>query len=198
MRPFRDDPAAIRVQAEVIAMAEGRLARFPADQRSLMAQVIAACGMVEVADRLIVSPAAVTAGRAALAAGAAILCDGPMVAAGIAPQRPARNPVIAPVQEAADGAIDLWLPHLAGSVVGIGTQPLALFRLLDHLDRGGPHPALIVACPAGLVDAAAAKAELVAHPRGCAVIVLRGRRGGPALAAAAVTALLDPDAQDHP
>jgi precorrin-8X/cobalt-precorrin-8 methylmutase len=86
-------------------------------------------------------------------------------------------------------AVDAWLPHLEGAVVAIGNAPTALFRLLEHLDAGAPKPAIILGFPVGFVGAAESKAELAANARGCNFVALRGRRGGSAIASAAVNAL---------
>ena len=86
-------------------------------------------------------------------------------------------------------ALDLWLPYLAGSIVAIGNAPTALFRLLELLDAGAPRPAVILGFPVGFVGAAESKAELAANPRGIPFITVRGRRGGSAMASAAVNAL---------
>lgn len=203
MRPYEKDPAAIYVQSFATVRAEARLERFPPDMQALVTRLIHACGMVDVADRLAFSPGAGTAGQAALARGAAILCDCEMVAAGIIRRNlPARNDVVVtlndPVVPAlADrigntrsaAAVELWRDRLAGAVVVIGNAPTALFHLLELLDTGAPKPALILGFPVGFVGAAESKAELAARPRGIPFVTLRGRRGGSAMAAAAVNAL---------
>jgi precorrin-8X/cobalt-precorrin-8 methylmutase len=85
--------------------------------------------------------------------------------------------------------VDLWRDRIEGAVVAIGNAPTALFHLLERLEQGWPKPALILGFPVGFVGAAESKAELAADPRGCGFIALKGRRGGSALAAAAVNAL---------
>ncbi len=86
-------------------------------------------------------------------------------------------------------AVELWEPHLEGAVVAVGNAPTALFHLLEMLDAGAPKPAVILGFPVGFVGAAESKAELAARPRGCEFVALRGRRGGSAIASAAVNAL---------
>ncbi|MFZ3580602.1 precorrin-8X methylmutase [Loktanella sp. DJP18] len=203
MRPYEKDPAAIYAQSFATVRAEARLDRFAVAMHPVMTRLIHACGMVEIADRLAFSAEAAAAGQAALAAGAPVLCDCEMVAAGIIRRHlPAGNDVIVtlnaagvPARAQAIGntrsaaAVDLWVPHLAGAVVAIGNAPTALFHLLELLDAGAPKPAVILGFPVGFVGAAESKAELAADPRGCDFIALRGRRGGSALAAAAVNAL---------
>lgn len=203
MRPYEKDPAAIYAQSFATVRAEARLARFPPDLQPLVTRLIHACGMVDVADRLAFSPDAAQVGTQALAQGAPILCDCEMVAAGIIRRAlPARNDVIVtlndstvPARAAAIGntrsaaAVGLWEGRIAGAVVVIGNAPTALFHLLELLDAGWPKPALIIGLPVGFVGAAESKAELAANPRGCAFVALRGRRGGSAMASAAVNAL---------
>ncbi|KQI69271.1 precorrin isomerase [Loktanella sp. 3ANDIMAR09] len=203
VRPYEKDPKAIYAQSFATVRAEARLDRFPPGMRPVMTRLIHACGMVEIADRLVFSAGAAEAGAAALAAGAPILCDCEMVGAGIIRRYlPANNRVIvtlnddrvpALAQEICNtrsaAAVDLWDADLAGAVVAIGNAPTALFHLLERIDAGGPKPAVILGFPVGFVGAAESKAELAANPRGCPYIALRGRRGGSAMASAAVNAL---------
>ena len=86
-------------------------------------------------------------------------------------------------------AVELWRDRLDGAVVAIGNAPTALFHMLERLDEGWPKPAVILGFPVGFVGAAESKAELAANPRGCDFVALRGRRGGSAMASAAVNAL---------
>ncbi|PRY77290.1 precorrin-8X/cobalt-precorrin-8 methylmutase [Yoonia maritima] len=203
MRPYEKDPSAIYAQSFATVRAEARLERFAPDMRPLITRVIHACGMVEVADRLAFSPNAYAAGHAALQAGAPILCDCEMVGAGIIRRYlPADNKVIVTLNDAtvparaaeigntrSAAAIELWKDHLEGAVVAVGNAPTALFHLLELIDAGGPKPAVILGFPVGFVGAAESKAELAANPRGCEFVALRGRRGGSAIASAAVNAL---------
>ncbi|PQV49325.1 precorrin-8X methylmutase [Paraburkholderia sp. BL21I4N1] len=192
---YRQSFAAIRAEAD--------LSRIPADLAKLAVRVIHACGMVDVVDALRFSEGAGTAGRAALAQGAPILCDAGMVAQGITRARlPANNEVICTLTHPdvpslarelgntrSAAALELWRPHLAGSVVVIGNAPTALFYLLDMLDDGAPKPALILGFPVGFVGAAESKALLAQDSRGVPYVAIEGRRGGSAMAAAAVNAL---------
>ncbi|NCO87658.1 MAG: precorrin-8X methylmutase [Rhodobacterales bacterium] len=203
MRPYIKDPAAIYAQSFATLRAEARLDRFAPDIRPLMTRLIHSCGMVEVADRLAYSPDAVAAGRAALAAGAPVLCDCEMVAAGVIRRAlPEDNRVIVTLNDASvpalagaigntrsAAAVRLWRDDLAGAVVAIGNAPTALFHLLELLDEGWPRPAVILGFPVGFVGAAESKAELAGNPRGTPFVTLRGRKGGSAMAAAAVNAL---------
>ena len=165
--------------------------------------MIHACGMVDAIEDLRFSPGAGKAGRDALAAGAPILCDARMVLEGVTRTRlPANNQVICTLKE--DGvaemaleqgntrsavALELWRPYLEGSVVVIGNAPTALFYLLEMIDAGAPKPALILGFPVGFVGAAESKAMLAADSRGVPFVIMQGRRGGSAMAAAAVNAL---------
>lgn len=203
MRPYEKDPAAIYAESFATVRREARLDRFPPAMQAVAVRLVHACGMVEVADRLAFSPRAAEVGRAALAAGAPVLCDCRMVAAGvIRPRLPAGNAVIETLSDEAvpdlaarlgttrsAAAVELWEDRLAGAVVAIGNAPTALFHLLERLERGWPKPALILGFPVGFVGAAESKAELARDPRGCDYVALRGRRGGSAMAAAAVNAL---------
>ena len=199
MRPYLKDPDAIYAESFATVAREARLDRFPADLRALAVRVVHACGMIDVADRLAFSPDAGNTGRAALVAGAAVLCDCEMVASGVTGLA---NPVVVTLNDpavpalAASGgttrsaaAVGLWRGRIEGAVVVVGNAPTALFHLLERLDEGWPRPALILAFPVGFVGAAESKAELATNPRGVPFVTLRGRRGGSAMAAAAVNAL---------
>ena len=203
MRPYEKNPAAIYAQSFATVQAEARLERFAPDMQPLITRLIHACGMVEIADRLAFSPDASAVGRRALTIGAPILCDCEMVAAGIIRRNlPNANPVICTLNDAsvpglaADigntrsaASVELWRDHIGGAVVAIGNAPTALFHLLELLDAGWPAPAVILAFPVGFVGAAESKAELAANPRGVPFVTLRGRKGGSAMASAAVNAL---------
>ncbi|MBI1418673.1 MAG: precorrin-8X methylmutase [Limimaricola sp.] len=202
MRPYEKDPAAIYAASFATVQAEARLGRFPAEMQPLVTRLIHSCGMVEIADRLAFSPGAVAAGRAALAAGAPVFCDCQMVAAGIIRRHLPRTEIVVTLNDPATpalardigntrsaAAVELWRDRLDGAVVAIGNAPTALFHLLELIDEGFPRPALILGFPVGFVGAAESKAELAANPRGADFIALRGRRGGSAMAAAAVNAL---------
>lgn len=197
------DGNAIYRQSFAIIRAEANLDSLPPDLAHVAVRLIHACGMTDLAPDLQMSPGAVQIGRAALAAGAPILCDAQMVAHGITRKRlPANNPVICTLHQPqvpdlaaqlhntrSAAALDLWLPDLAGAVVCIGNAPTALFRLLELLDGGAAKPALILGFPVGFVGAAESKAALGSDSRGVPFITLHGRRGGSAIAAAAVNAL---------
>lgn len=186
-----------------IIRAEANLERIPNDLEALAVRVIHSCGMPEVIEDLVFSPGAGEAGRAALEAGAPILCDSRMVAEGITRARlPADNTVVCTLQDPSvpelarqlgntrsAAALELWRPHLSGALAVVGNAPTALFRLLEMLDEGAPKPALILGFPVGFVGAAESKDALAANSRGVSYVTLRGRRGGSAMAAAAVNAL---------
>jgi len=200
---YQRDPAAIYAQSFETVRREARLDRFAPGMAALATRVIHACGMVEVADRLAFSPNAFEAGAEALSNGAPILADCEMVAAGIIrrylpaendvivtlndPTVPARGEAIRNTRSAA--AVELWADRLDGAIVAIGNAPTALFHLLELLDAGAPRPAVILGFPVGFVGAAESKAELARDPRGADFVALRGRRGGSAMASAAVNAL---------
>jgi len=183
--------------------AEANLSLLPTDLAPLAVRLIHACGMTDIVDDLAASPTSVVSGRTALCNGAAILCDSQMVANGIIRHRlPANNLIICTLNEPqvsgiaerivntrSAAALELWTPYLAGAVVAIGNAPTALFHLLEMLDEGAPKPALILGFPVGFVGAEQSKAALAVDSRGVPFITLHGRRGGSAIAAAAVNAL---------
>jgi precorrin-8X/cobalt-precorrin-8 methylmutase len=164
-------------------------------------RMIHACGMVDLAEDIAASAGFGAAASAALQAGAAILCDTQMVAAGITRSRlPAGNEVICTlgdpgVPERAKtlgttrtaAALDFWTDRLDGALVVVGNAPTALFRLLELVDAGAPQPAAVIGVPVGFIGAVESKAALAEHRLDH--LVVRGRRGGSAIAAAAVNAL---------
>jgi precorrin-8X/cobalt-precorrin-8 methylmutase len=200
------DPATIYERSFALIRAETDLSRLPGSLHPLALRLVHAVADPSIVADLVASDDAAAIGRAALAAGAPILADAVMVAHGITHSRLAKaNEIICtlddpsvPGRAAALGttrsaaALELWRPHLAGAVVAIGNAPTALFHLLELLEQGAPRPALILGFPVGFVGAAEAKAALIASPLGRPFIALRGRRGGSALAAAAVNALAGP------
>ncbi|MBC6424014.1 MAG: precorrin-8X methylmutase [Hormoscilla sp. SP12CHS1] len=182
---------------------EAKLEGLSADLAPVAVRLIHACGMTDIIEDLAASPDAVAAGRAALTKGAPILCDSQMVANGIIRDRlSGNNEVICTLKypevpemarqiqnTRSAAAIEFWKSHLYGAVVAIGNAPTALFHLLELLDSGIAKPALILGFPVGFVGAAESKAELAANSRGVPFITLHGRRGGSAIAAAAVNAV---------
>ena len=196
------DGGAIYAKSFAIIRAEADLARFKGAEERVAVRVIHACGMVEAASDIVFTPGAVEAAIAALRAGAPIFCDARMVADGVTRARlPADNAVICTLNDPAvpglaerlqttrtAAAIDLWRDRLDGAVVAIGNAPTALFRLLELIDAGWPRPAAIIGMPVGFVGAAESKEALLEHG-GVPALVVRGRKGGSAMAAGAVNAL---------
>ena len=186
-----------------IIRAETNWKNLPDDLAHVAVRLIHSCGMTDITEDLEASLDAVKIGRNALAAGAAILCDSQMVANGITKARlPKNNPIICTLNHPevtelarqinntrSAAALELWRRHLAGGVVAIGNAPTALFHLLELLDQNVDKPALILGFPVGFVGAAESKLELATNSRGVPFITLHGRRGGSAIAAAAVNAL---------
>jgi precorrin isomerase len=182
---------------------EANLDILPPDVAKVAVRLIHACGMTDIVTDLAYSETAVKSGRKALADGAPILCDCRMVAEGVTRKRlPANNQVICTLNDPqvpelahhlnttrSAAALELWRSHLANSVIAIGNAPTALFRLLEILDEGVAPPAVILGFPVGFVGAAESKAALAADSRNTPFITLHGRRGGSAIAAAAVNAL---------
>ncbi|WP_397469228.1 precorrin-8X methylmutase [Pseudonocardia charpentierae] len=181
--------------------AEADLSRLPPDVAQVAVRMIHACGQVDLVDDLGYSPGVVAAGRAALRDGAPILCDAEMVASGITRARlPAGNDVVCTLRDprvpalAAErgttrsaAALELWRDRLDGAVVAIGNAPTALFHLLGMIDAGAPRPAAVIGIPVGFIGAAESKDALAATD--LEHLVVRGRRGGSAITAAAVNAL---------
>jgi precorrin-8X/cobalt-precorrin-8 methylmutase len=173
----------------------------------VVVRMIHACGMVDLAADVGYSPGFGVAARDALNGGAPILCDTAMVASGVTRARlPADNEVICTLSDPAvpalaaelgttrtAAAVELWREHLEGSVVVIGNAPTALFRLLEVVGADGGRPAAVIGVPVGFVGAAESKQALVEDPAALEHLVVRDRRGGSAIAAAAVNALASPD-----
>jgi precorrin-8X/cobalt-precorrin-8 methylmutase len=193
---WEKDPAAIYRQSFATIAAEADLGAVPAELRDVVVRVVHACGMTDIVAGMGWSEGAGQAGRAALAAGKPILVDAEMVAHGIIRRRlRSGNDVVCTLSEVAKAegstrsalAVERWLSRLDGAVVAIGNAPTALFRLLELVAEGAPPPALVLGFPVGFVGAAESKEALIAS--GLPFITLRGRRGGSAMAAAAVNAL---------
>ncbi|WP_112239435.1 precorrin-8X methylmutase [Kribbella monticola] len=197
------DGAEIYRQSFATIRAEAALGDLPADVAQVAVRMIHACGMTDLVADLAYSAGVVKAARSALQAGAPILCDAAMVAAGITRRRlPAGNEVICTLSDPSvpelaaalrttrsAAALDLWLDRLDGSVVAIGNAPTALFRLLELIRDGAPRPAAVLGIPVGFIGAAESKQALADNDLGLDYLVVRGRRGGSAITAAAVNAI---------
>jgi precorrin-8X/cobalt-precorrin-8 methylmutase len=203
MMDYIRDGNAIYEKSFATIRAEANLARLPADLETVTVRLIHACGMTDIVDDLAYSIDAVAAGRKALAQGAPILCDAQMVANGVTRKRlpihnevicTLNNPEVAAIAQSLQNtrsaaALELWRGHMEGAVVAIGNAPTALFRLLEMLEEGAPKPALILGFPVGFVGAIESKVALAQIDHGIPFITLHGRRGGSAMAAAAVNAI---------
>ncbi len=199
---YIQDGAAIYERSFAIIRAEADLSRFAGRAAHIVVRMIHACGMTDLPGDVEMSPDFAGAAEVALKAGAPILCDAKMVANGVTPARlPAGNPVICTLDDPrtpalaaqmgttrSAAAMELWRPHLAGALVVIGNAPTSLFRLLEMLDAGAPRPAAVIGIPVGFVGAAESKQALASDGR-VPFLVVHGRRGGSAMAAAAVNAL---------
>jgi precorrin-8X/cobalt-precorrin-8 methylmutase len=197
------DGAAIYERSFAIIRAEAELSRFSAEEADVAVRMIHACGLVEAARHIVFGRDLVAAARAALTHGAPILCDAEMVAHGITRARlPARNEVVCTLRDArvpalaeklgttrSAAALELWADRLPGAVIAIGNAPTALFRLLELLDGGAPKPAAILGIPVGFVGAVESKDALAEDSRDVPFLIVRGRMGGSAMAAAAVNGL---------
>jgi precorrin-8X/cobalt-precorrin-8 methylmutase len=198
--PYLRDPAAIYRRSFEIIRTETDFSRVPADAEPIATRIIHACGMPEIAADLRISPDFVSAAAAALHSGKPVLVDAEMVRHGIIDKSlnvictlndpEARRIGLATGNTRSAAAVELWREDLDGAIAVIGNAPTALFALLDMIDQGAPKPAAIVAFPVGFVGAAESKEALHADPRGIAYATLLGRRGGSAMAAAVINALL--------
>ena len=201
-RHYIRNGAAIYAESFATIRREADLSKFSPEEAVIVVRMIHACGMVDLPGDVRFGAGFVAAARAALSAGKPILCDSEMVAHGITRARlPAKNPVICTLRAPetpglaarigntrSAAALDLWREQMAGAVVAIGNAPTALFRLLELMDAGAPLPAAIIGIPVGFVGAAESKITLAADGR-VPFVIVQGRRGGSAMAAAAVNAL---------
>lgn len=203
MTNYVRDGAEIYRRSFATIRAEADLAGLPADVERVAVRMIHACGMVDLVSDLAYSPDVVAKARAALLAGAPVLCDANMIASGVTRRRlPADNEVLCLLADPAvpglaaslgttrsAAALELWGDRLADAVVAVGNAPTALFRLLELIDAGAPRPAAILGLPVGFVGAMESKAALAEHAAGVPYLVVHGRRGGSAMAVAAVNAI---------
>ncbi|HEU5470559.1 MAG TPA: precorrin-8X methylmutase [Actinophytocola sp.] len=197
------DGAEIYRRSFATIRAEADLARLPPDLAGVAVRMIHSCGMVDLVDDLAFSVDVVAKARAALRGGAPVLCDAAMVAAGVTRRRlPAGNEIVCTLTDPrvpalaetlgttrSAAALELCADRLGGAVVAIGNAPTALFRLLEMVDAGAARPAAVLGLPVGFVGAAESKVELSRHPAGIPYLVVHGRRGGSAMAVAAINAI---------
>lgn len=203
MHQYEKDGPAIYRQSFATIRAEADLAGLPADVSQVAVRMIHACGMVDLVTDLAFSPNAVADARAALRSGAPILCDVAMVASGVTRKRlPADNDVVCTLSDPSvpelaakmgttrsAAALELWRDRMEGAVVAVGNAPTALFRLLEMIEEGAPRPAAVIGVPVGFIGAAESKEALAGHSSGLEHLIVRGRRGGSAIAAAAINAI---------
>ena len=201
-RNYLRDGAEIYRRSFAAIRAEANLAGFAGAAERVVVRMIHACGMIDLPRDVELSPDFAEAGETALRAGAAIFCDSKMVMHGVTRARlPAANDVVCTLDDPrvpglartlgttrSAAAVELWRERLRDAVVVIGNAPTALFRLLEILDEGAPLPAVVIGVPVGFVGAAEAKRAL-AQDRRVPFLVVHGRRGGSAIAAAAINAL---------
>lgn len=203
LHTFERDGDAIYRQSFAIIRSEADLGRFTPVEELAVVRMIHAAGLVGLEQHVAFTPGMAEATRAALQAGAPILCDARMVSEGITRKRlPADNEILCTLRDPrvpelarqmettrSAAALELWRPHLSGAVVAIGNAPTALFHLLNMLqDPACPRPAAVIGCPVGFVGAAESKAALMAADAVPALVV-HGRLGGSAITVAAINAL---------
>jgi precorrin-8X/cobalt-precorrin-8 methylmutase len=200
---YERDGAEIYRRSFATIRAEADLDGLDPIMERVVVRMIHACGMVDLAADVAASAGFAAAAQAALRAGAPILCDTAMVASGVTRSRlPAANEVVCTLSEpqvpelaASMGttrtaaALELWRPRLDGALVVVGNAPTALFRLLEIVEEGGARPAAVIGVPVGFIGAAESKVALAGHPSALEQVVVHGRRGGSAIAVAAVNAL---------
>lgn len=204
---YVDSGPAIYVNSFATIRAEADLGAVPADAEKLAVRMIHGSGQVDLAADLVVHPRLVPTARAALEAGAPILCDATMVATGVTRSRlPKENEVLCFLDDErvpqlahewgttrTAAAVSLWAPYLDGALVAIGNAPTALFHLLETILDGAPRPAAIVGCPVGFIGAAESKQALIDfaadHDIEIPYVTVRGRRGGSAMTSSALNAL---------
>jgi precorrin-8X/cobalt-precorrin-8 methylmutase len=197
------DGAEIYRRSFAMIRAEAALDGLEPVLERVVVRMIHACGMVDLAADVAASPGFGQAGERALQGGAPIFCDTSMVASGITRARlPAANEVVCSLSHASvpaaakrlrttrtAAAMEVWSERLGGSVVVVGNAPTALFRLLELIEEGAERPAAVIGVPVGFIGAAESKIALAEHPSGLEHLVVHGRRGGSAIAVAAVNAL---------
>ena len=200
---YERDGAAIYRQSFAIIRREADLSRVPAGLERVAVRMIHACGMTDLVGDLAWSAGFAGQAEAALRAGAPVLCDSSMVAAGVTRSRlPAGNDVLCTLRDPRTpglavelgttrtaASVELWRDRLDGALVAVGNAPTALFHLLDIVAAGAPKPAAVIGVPVGFVGAAESKAALAGSTLGLEFLTLHGRRGGSAIASAAVNAL---------
>ena len=204
MYEYEKDGAEIYRRSFATIRAETDLTGLPEDVARVAVRMVHASGQVDLVADLAFSPGVVARAREALDAGAPVLCDAEMVASGVTRRRlPKDNDVVCTLNDprtpalAADlgttrtaAALELWRDRLDGAVVAIGNAPTALFHLLEMVERGAPRPAAVLGIPVGFVGAVESKDALAATD--LEHLVVRGRRGGSAITAAAVNAVASP------
>lgn len=204
-REYIREGAEIYRRSFAIIRAEADLSRFSGTAERVVVRMIHACGMTDLPRDVDLSPEFAEVAEAALKRGAPILCDAKMVANGITRARlPANNDVICTLDDPrvpalaselgntrSAAAMELWRERLEGALVVFGNAPTALFHLLEMLDAGALRPAAIIGIPVGFIGAAESK-EALARDGRVPYLVVHGRRGGSAMAAAAVNALANP------
>jgi precorrin-8X/cobalt-precorrin-8 methylmutase len=203
-RDYIKDPAEIYRQSFAVIEAEAELSSLPNWLQPVARRMIHACGMTDLPADLAWHDDPVDAARDAVKEAAPILCDAQMVASGIIRDRLNGNEIVSLISDAgvpdlaralgttrSAAQVELWREHLAGAVVVIGNAPTALYHLIELIEAGGPRPAALFAFPVGFVGARESKEDLIASNLNVPYLTLRGRRGGSAIAAAAINALQD-------
>ena len=203
-RDYIKDPAEIYRQSFAVIEAEAELSHLPPWLQPVARRMIHSCGMTDLSADLAWHGDPIDAARDAIVVAAPILCDAQMVASGIIRDRLHGNEIVCLIGDSrvpdlardlgttrSAAQVELWRDRLAGAVVVIGNAPTALYHLIELIEAGGPRPAALFAFPVGFVGAKESKDDLIASGLSVPYLTLRGRRGGSAIAAAAINALKD-------
>ncbi|MGP4018205.1 precorrin-8X methylmutase [Saccharopolyspora sp. 5N708] len=187
----------IETESYRIMRSRADFARFPPLTRAVVERVVHTTADPSWTGEIVADETALRTGRAALLDEAPLITDVRMVAAGIT-ARPAeigldRGGVAelaakTGLTRSAAGIRMAAEEHPDGAVWAIGNAPTALVELIRLAEAGRLNPALVVGVPVGFVGAVDAKAVL--RRSGLPAVSTLTERGGAAIAAAAINALL--------
>jgi precorrin-8X/cobalt-precorrin-8 methylmutase len=180
-----------------IMRAEVDLSRWNDLDRAVLERIIHSSADLEYADMTVIGAQAAAGGVAALRSGAPIVVDANMVKMGITARlshcfldvvaKPSPDPTLTRSALAMRRGIEL---HPDGAIFVIGNAPTALFELLAHVEAGTVRPAMIIGLPVGFVGASESKEALRQSAVAHLAVSNIGRKGGSAVAAGAINALI--------
>ena len=180
----------IEAESYRILAARVDLSAFGPVGAAVVARVIHASADLEYATTMVVDEAAAEAGVAALRAGVPVVADVEMVRHGVTGvgARCFLPATATGTTRSAAGMVAAAEAHPEGAVVVVGCAPTALDEVVRLHAAGRFSPALVIGVPVGFVGAAESKARLRAS--GLPAITNVGEKGGSAVAAAALNALV--------